>query len=166
MKATQQARKRRAARTRAQIRCSLGMGTSGNNPCPRQSERRKTNMVKEVRFSVRTEEHDLRVKAAAVQRILEGGHRTKVVRLPCATSSRRLAASRRHPCIGREAPGAAQCVMFRNTREAGDESKRAEAQRLLDRVLGLLESAVRPAETYRLRCSGCSRSQRQAQEAR
>lgn len=39
--------------------------------------RRRSDVVKEVRLSLRTQEHDLRVKAAAAARALEEGHRAK-----------------------------------------------------------------------------------------
>jgi len=39
--------------------------------------RRRSDVVKEVRLSLRTQEHDLRVKAASAARALEDGHRAK-----------------------------------------------------------------------------------------
>jgi translation initiation factor IF-3 len=39
--------------------------------------RRRSDVVKEVRMSLRTQEHDLRVKAASATRALEEGHRAK-----------------------------------------------------------------------------------------
>jgi translation initiation factor IF-3 len=45
----------------------------------RAVERRKSEVTKEVRLSLRTADHDLRVKAAQAARALEAGHRAKVV---------------------------------------------------------------------------------------
>jgi translation initiation factor IF-3 len=45
----------------------------------RAVERRKGDVTKEVRLSLRTAEHDLRVKAAQAARALEAGHRAKCV---------------------------------------------------------------------------------------